>query len=319
MSRKGGPSFKPEFDGAAEVALLPGTDLQYVVNSETPIIRVEGADYYGLEAGVWFTAKSLDGPWEVATSVPGLIYTIPTSLPLYYVTYVRVYGSTPEVVYDGYTPGYLGAVETTDGVVVYGTGYDYQPWIGDSWIAAPETFDLAAQSVYNPAVGYAFGFELGLATAAMAEPYWRSAYYRLYWAGYRCCGATTVNVYGHWGDAVAAGTRTWYAAVDGTVGTVARGGYENVRTGTTGAYAVGRSYNPSTGVAQRGYGRTFDTAGGVSRRGPAGRAIQPDDRHAHLWLAGHGDGSRWQHCLAADRRSARALRPDRGGAPDDRR
>ena len=109
MSCKGGPSFKPEFDGAAEVALLPGTDLRYVVNSQTPIIRVDGADYYGLEAGVWFAAKSLDGPWEVATSVPSLIYTIPTSSPLHYVTYVRIDGSTPEVVYDGYTPGYLVA------------------------------------------------------------------------------------------------------------------------------------------------------------------------------------------------------------------
>ena len=134
MSCKGGPNFKPEFDGAAEVALLPGTDLRYVVNSQTPIIRVDGADYYGLEAGVWFAAKSLDGPWEVATSVPSLIYTIPTSSPLHYVTYVRIDGSTPEVVYDGYTPGYLGGVESTDGVVVYGTGYDYQPWIGDGWV-----------------------------------------------------------------------------------------------------------------------------------------------------------------------------------------
>ena len=264
VRRQDGPTFKPEFDGPAEVAVLPGTDFQYVVNSETPIIRVSGAAYYGLEAGVWFTSESPDGPWKVADSVPDAIYGIPASSPLHYVTYVRVYGSTPEVVYDGYTPGYLGAVQSTDGVVVYGTGYDYQPWIGETWIAAPETFGLAAQPVYNPAVGYAFGFGLGLATAAMAEPYWGGAYYRPYYAGYRCCGTTTANVYAHWGDTVAAGTHTWYAAGDGTAGTVARGGYDNYRTGTSGAFAAGRSYNPDTGVASRGYGRTFDTAGGVS-------------------------------------------------------
>jgi len=274
VRRQGGPSFKPVFDGPATVAMLTGTSLQYVANSETPIIRVDGDTYYGLDAGVWFTADSLDGPWAVATSVPDAIYAIPASSPLHYVTYVQVYGSTPEVVYDGYTPGYLGAVQSTDGVVVYGTGYDYDPWIGDAWIAAPETYGLAAQPVYNPAVGYAFGFGLGLATAAMAEPYWGGAYYRPYYAGYGCCAATSANVYSHWGDAVAAGTRTWYAGPDG-VGTAARGEYYNARTGTTGGYAAGRSYNPYTGAAQRGYGRTFDTAGGVSGGVERGERYNP--------------------------------------------
>ena len=44
------------------------------------------------------------------------------------------------VVYEGYTPGYLGTVVTPDGTVVYGTGYAYQPWIGDTWYAAPATY-----------------------------------------------------------------------------------------------------------------------------------------------------------------------------------
>ena len=33
---------------------------------------------------------------------------IPSSSRLYYVTFVRVYDSTPDVVYVGYTPGYYG-------------------------------------------------------------------------------------------------------------------------------------------------------------------------------------------------------------------
>ena len=267
--------FTAKFDGPPTIGLLKGTDLEYAVNSETPIIRVDGEMYYALQDGVWFQSPSFDGPWELSTAVPDAIYAIPPSSPLHYVTYVRIYDSTPEVIYEGYTPGYLGTVQSTDGVVVYGTGYDYQPWIGDAWYAAPETFGLAAQPVYNPAAGYAFGFGLGLATAAMAEPYWGGAYYRPYDMGYGCCGVTSANVYRQWGDAVAAGTRTWYDSADGTLGTAARGDYSNWRTGTSGRYAAGRSYNPYTGVAQRGYGRTFDTAGGVDGGVARGERYNP--------------------------------------------
>ena len=277
IPRKGtdGPVFTAKFDGSPTIGHLKGTDLEYAVNSETPIIRIDGGTYYALQDGVWFQSPSFDGPWELSTAVPDAIFAIPPSSPLHYVTYVRIYDSTPQVIYEGYTPGYLGTVQSADGVVVYGTGYDYQPWIGDAWYAAPDTFGLAAQPVYNPAVGYAFGFGLGLATAAMAEPYWGGAYYRPYDRGYGCCGLTSANVYRQWGDSVAAGTRTWYDRTDGTLGTAARGDYSNWRTGTSGRYAAGRSYNPYTGVAQRGYGRTFDTAGGVDGAVAHGERYNP--------------------------------------------
>lgn len=271
---KGGPDFTLKSDGPPVVGLLKGTDLEYVVNSETPVIRVDGKTYYALQAGVWFQSDSLDGPWTLATSVPAAIYDIPPSSPLHYVTYVQIFGATPEVVYEGYTPGYLGTVLAQDGVVVYGTGYDYEPWIGDAWIAAPETYGLAAAPIYNPAVGYGYGFGLGLATAAVADSYWGGAYYRPYDAGYGCCAVTGANVYSHWGDTVAAGTRTWYAG-DGVVGTQARGSYTDYRTGTTGTYAAGRSYDARTGTAQRGYGRTFDTAGGTSGAAERGERYNP--------------------------------------------
>ncbi len=271
---KGGPSFTLKTDGPATVGLLKGTDLEYVVNAETPVIRVDGKTYYALQAGVWFQSDSLDGPWTLATSVPAAIYAIPSSSPLHYVTYVEIYGSTPEAVYEGYTPGYLGTVLSDDGVVVYGTGYDYEPWIGDAWISAPETYGLAAAPIYNPAVGYGYGLGLGLATAAVADSYWGGAYYRPYYGGYGCCAATGANVYSHWGDTVAAGTRTWYAG-DGVAGTTARGDYANYRTGTTGTYAAGRSYDAWTGTAQRGYGRTFDTAGGTTGAVERGERYNP--------------------------------------------
>ena len=77
------------------------------------------------------------------------------------------------------------------------------------------------------------------------------------------------------GDTVPAGIRTWYDRADGTFGTAARGDYQNLRTGTTGRYAAGRSYNPNTGVAQRGYGRTLDTAGGVDGGVARGERYNP--------------------------------------------
>ncbi len=93
--------------------------------------------YYALRAGVWFTAtaaRPARGTWR--PTCRRVIYTIPVTSPLHYVTYVQVYGSTATVVYVGYTPGYLGTVVAPGGVVVYGTGYAYQPWIGDRLVPA---------------------------------------------------------------------------------------------------------------------------------------------------------------------------------------
>ena len=78
-----------------------------------------------MQTGVWFTAASLKGPWTVASSVPPVIYSIPPSAPLYYVTFVHIYAVTPQTVVVGYTPGYMGVVVEPGGTVVYGTGYIY--------------------------------------------------------------------------------------------------------------------------------------------------------------------------------------------------
>ena len=78
--------------------------------------------------------------------------------------------------YVGYTPGYLGTVVEPDGVVVYGTGYDYDPWVGNVWYAPPETYGIAAQPIYSPAVGYSYGYGLGLMTPVVVGA-WGSPYY----------------------------------------------------------------------------------------------------------------------------------------------
>ena len=58
------------------------------------MIRVDANSWYALVAGIWFVASTPQGPWSVAPSVPAAIYTIPPSSPLYYVTYVQIYGGT---------------------------------------------------------------------------------------------------------------------------------------------------------------------------------------------------------------------------------
>jgi hypothetical protein len=270
---KNGPAFTPSFDGPPQYSPIPGTQLTYVVNSSAPLIQVSPTSYYAVTAGVWFTAAQVTGPWTVATSVPAVIYGIPPSSPIYYVTYVKIYEATPTVVYEGYTPGYLGVVVEPSGTIVYGTGYAYTPWIGSVWYPAPVTYTVAAAPVYNPYVGFTFGFAMGLATAAWYTPYYGGyygAYYHpAYWGGYPCCATASANVYGHWGSATYSGTRSWYAG-GGVAGTTASGAYYNSRTGTAGTYNAGKQYNAYTGNYTRGYDRTADGAAGGS--GSAARA-----------------------------------------------
>jgi hypothetical protein len=73
---------------------------------------------------------------------------------------VYIYGYTQDVIYVGYTPGYVGCYPA-DGVVVYGTGYHYEPWFHQRYIPRPSTFGYAAK--YHPYSGR-WGFGFGLAS-----------------------------------------------------------------------------------------------------------------------------------------------------------
>ncbi len=136
------------YDGSPQFQPIEGTPLQYAVNSPLPVIQVDSSSFYALDNGVWFVSSSPFGAWTVATWVPPVIYSIPRSSPLHYVTYVRVYEATPEVVYEGYTPGYVGSYVAPDATVVYGTGWYYQPWIGTVWYGPPVTWGFGF-SVFN--------------------------------------------------------------------------------------------------------------------------------------------------------------------------
>ena len=158
----GSVQFTPGINGDPQLLPIDGTPLAYVANSTAPVIRVADDSWYAVQNGVWFTASSVAGPWAVATTVPPVIYSIPPTSPLYYVTFVKIYDVTPQNVVEGYTPGYLGTVETTDGTVVYGTGYYYPAYIVDNyWYPTPITYGYAANICWTPWTGWFFGFGLG--------------------------------------------------------------------------------------------------------------------------------------------------------------
>jgi hypothetical protein len=259
------PAFTATYDGAPKLVPIAGTPLQYVANSPTPIIRVGASQWYAVRAGVWFTSASATGPWTVARAVPAVIYTIPPSCPIHYVTYVQIYGATPEYVYVGYTPGYLGTVVAPEGVVVYGTGYDYDAWVGTVWYAPPETYGVAAQPIYSPAVGYSYG--LGLMTPVVVGVWGTPYYYGSAYHGYPCCGSASANVYGHYGATSFAGTKTAYTTST-SVGVASSGTYENARTGSTGTYNTDHNYeyetNTESVAASRGLRSAHDARRDVS-------------------------------------------------------
>ena len=162
------------YDGPPQFQPIEGTALQYVINSPVPVIQVDPGSYYALDNSVWFVSNSPFGPWAVATSVPAVIYSIPRSSPLHYVTYVRVYDATSEVVYEGYYPGYVGSYVAPGATVVYGSGWYYQPWIGTVW--------------YGPPVTWGFGFSIygSWWNPWPWGPWWGIGFGFGWWGGYPC-------------------------------------------------------------------------------------------------------------------------------------
>jgi len=122
---------------------------------------------------------------------------------------VYVYGATPEYVYVGYTPGYMGAF-VDDGVVVFGTGWWYPGmWCGDFWCGWPWTWGLGFQFSYwgggwfwRPVGHYWWYHTTPVVHRAFYEhwnPHWGTPN--------RTWVRGNVNAYSHWeGNAVVART-----------------------------------------------------------------------------------------------------------------
>jgi hypothetical protein len=172
-----------EYDGKPKFEEIKGTDVAYAVNTGAQVLKV-GDRFYAVDNGVWFTSANAQGPWSVADEVPSnKIAEIPPSSPVYNTTHVHVYESTPDVVYVGYTPGYLWSYAHY-GVPVYGTGWYYRPYYGRWYYPRPPTWGFNVG--YNPWTGWNFGLS------------WSSGFFNfgMSWGGgyggaYRpwgCCG-----------------------------------------------------------------------------------------------------------------------------------
>ncbi|MEM1142680.1 MAG: carbohydrate-binding family V/XII [Pseudomonadota bacterium] len=160
-------TLKVEYDGKPKFEAIPGTKVSYAVNTGAQVLLIDKR-YYAADNGVWFESDNPTGPWAVAEKVPEAeIAKIPPSSPVYNLTYVHVFESTPEVVYVGYYPGYLWSFPYY-GVPVYGTGWYYPPYWGSFYYPRPPTWGFHVG--YNPWTGWNFGvswtngfFSLGIA------------------------------------------------------------------------------------------------------------------------------------------------------------
>jgi len=191
------------YDGEPQFKPVEGTSLEYAVNTSTDVIHAEGK-YYACHDAVWFVSATPAGPWVVADYIPAEIYRIPASSPLYHVRYVRVYSATPDSVYFGYTPGYMGAY-AWHGVVVYGTGWAYPGWYGRSYFGWPWTWGLGFHYgfwgggwFWRPGgwAGGWYGHPGWGARAWYGGGYWGRGWGGRGWAGGRGWGG---NVYNRWG------------------------------------------------------------------------------------------------------------------------
>ncbi|MCP4813773.1 MAG: DUF3300 domain-containing protein, partial [Planctomycetaceae bacterium] len=142
------------YEGTPKFEPVTGTSVAYAVNTATQVLKINGK-YYAVDNGVWFVSSKATGPWTVADEIPkDEIAKIPPSSPVYNTTYVNVYESTPEVVYVGYTPGYLWSFPYY-GVPVYGSGWYYRPYPGPWYY--PHTPTWGFNVGYNPWTGWSFG------------------------------------------------------------------------------------------------------------------------------------------------------------------
>ena len=192
----GQPQFQP----------ITGTTMYYAVNTADKVIQV-GDQYYLCQNGVWFVSFSAQGPWQLAQSVPQVIYTIPPSSPVYNVTYVTQVPASNGSVTASYTAGYMGAFiagAAVGAIVCSGTGWYYPPYVYGGWYYP-----------YPATYGY-------------------HTYYNSYTGAYGWGG----SAYGPYGSA------HWGAGYNPTTGTYGRGAEVSTPYGTR---AAGQAYNPYTG------------------------------------------------------------------------
>jgi hypothetical protein len=118
------------YDGEPQFKPIESTSLSYASNTQDKVIKV-GDLYYLCFQAVWFMSTTPTGPWKTADSIPKEIYTIPTSSPVYNVTYVTQTPTPSGETEASSTAGYLGMFiigAAVGATLAYGSGYYYPPY-----------------------------------------------------------------------------------------------------------------------------------------------------------------------------------------------
>jgi hypothetical protein len=299
VAYQGEPQFKP-IDGSKGV--------QQAVNTDKDIVK-HGDQYYMCYQGVWFISRSASGPWEVATSIPQEIYTIPVSSSSHHVTYVTVEDDDDdEWTTFAYAAAYTGLMIGW-GCVVWGSGWYYPPYgyyYGGYpyYYSYPHTYGMGAW--YNPHTGAygrgyaAYGPYGGVGMGASYNP--RTGTYARGAAAYGPYGSRAAgqaynprtgaygqtrqgsNVYGNWGTSSVQRGDSWAQTAHRTnyqtgqttaAGRTSAGGAAVARTGPGGPTAVGRTAGGDIYAGHDGnvYRRT-DSGGWEQNSGSGWSAVQ---------------------------------------------
>jgi hypothetical protein len=204
----GDPKFEP----------IKGTSMKYATNTADKVIELDGTYYLCLQ-GVWFMAPTSTGPWSTCMSVPNEIYTIPSSSPVYNVTYVTQTANPDGTVTSNYTAGYLGTFilgAATGAILADGSGYWWPPYCSGGY--------------YYPYPATYCGAYWGYGYHPYATPYYD---YNTGAYGWKA------SAYGPYGSATAG------AGYNPYTGTYARGGAVSTPYGSRSA---AQAYNPYTGT-----------------------------------------------------------------------
>ena len=208
---------KVDYAGDPKFEPIKGTSMEYATNTRDKVIKV-GDVYYLCLQGVWFMSPNPTGPWTTCTSVPKEIYTIPSSSPVYNVTYVTQTANPDGTVTANYTAGYLGTFilgAATGAILADGSGYWWPPYCyGGFYYPYPATYCGAYW-------GYGYHYPV---------PYYD---YNTGAYGWKA------SAYGPYGSATAGARYNPYT------GTYARGAHVSTPYGSR-TYA--QAYNPYTGT-----------------------------------------------------------------------
>ena len=218
---------KVAYDGDPQFKPIESTSLSYASNTQDKVIKV-GDLYYLCFQAVWFMSTTPTGPWKTADSIPQEIYTIPSSSPVYNVTYVTQTTTPTGETEASSTAGYLGMFiigAAVGATLAYGSGYYYPPYFyygpHPYPIYRPYPITYGVGAVYNPHNG-AYGVARG--------------------------------AYGPYGGVAGA---AWYNPSTGTGGRAVGG------CGVYGCAGAARAYNPYTGA----YGATRQGSNAYSQWG----------------------------------------------------